>query len=184
VCNSNQGECAFVGKIIGLDRALKRLSHENEHLSVLAVFFAAFCLSVAAVAQTMPTGAAVDAEVRKMMTGAHAKGMAFGVIDRGKVGYVQAYGIRYVKEDPLTKDTVMCGASLTKTVFAYMVMQLIDQGKLNLDTPLKDDLDKAAAELWPGSGVPGQVWPVSGSGRRSALGEDHAAHVLYSFHRL
>ena len=37
----------------------------------------------------------------------------------------------------------MYGASLTKTVFAYSVMQLVDQGKLNLDTPIKDDLDKA-----------------------------------------
>jgi CubicO group peptidase (beta-lactamase class C family) len=105
------------------------------------VFFAASCLSVAAVAQTMPTGAAVDAEVNKIMTGAHARGMALAVIDHGKVGYVQAYGIRNVKEGPLTKDTVMYGASLAKTVFAYTV-QFVDQGKLNLDTPLKDDLDK------------------------------------------
>jgi CubicO group peptidase (beta-lactamase class C family) len=29
----------------------------------------------------------------------------------------------------------MYGASLTKTVFAYTVMQLVDPGKLNLDTP-------------------------------------------------
>jgi D-alanyl-D-alanine carboxypeptidase len=51
----------------------------------------------------------------------------------------------------------MYGASLTKTVFAYTVMQLVDQGKLNLDTPLKGRSRQAAAELWSRSGFPGQV---------------------------
>ena len=58
-----------------------------------------------------------------------------------RLSYVQAYGIRNAKGEPLTTDTVMYGASLTKMVFAYHVMQLVDQGKLKLDTPIKDDLD-------------------------------------------
>jgi CubicO group peptidase (beta-lactamase class C family) len=52
-------------------------------------------------------------------------------------------------------DTVMYGASLTKTVFAYTVMQLVDQGKLNLDTPLKDDLDRPLPSY-----APDPVFPV------------------------
>jgi CubicO group peptidase (beta-lactamase class C family) len=107
-----------------------------------AVLCTLFCLPLLVVAQTIPNGAAIDPEVGKIMTHTHAKGMAVAVIDHGKVGYVQAYGIRDAKGDPLTTDTVMYGASLTKTVFAYTVMQLVDQGKLNLDTPIKDDLDK------------------------------------------
>ena len=55
---------------------------------LLAVLFAAFCLPVAAVAQTIPNGAAIDAEVSRIMTHTHAKGMAVAVIDHGKVGYV------------------------------------------------------------------------------------------------
>jgi hypothetical protein len=43
----------------------------------------------------------------------------------------------------------MYGASLTKMVFAYTVMQLVDQGKINLDTPLKDDLDKPLPSYGP-----------------------------------
>ena len=107
-----------------------------------AVLCTLFCLPLLVIAQTIPNGAAIDPEVGKIMTHTHAKGMAVAVIDHGKVGYVQAYGIRDAKGDPLTTDTVMYGASLTKTVFAYTVMQLVDQGKLNLDTPIKDDLDK------------------------------------------
>jgi CubicO group peptidase (beta-lactamase class C family) len=36
----------------------------------------------------------------------------------------------------------MNGASLTKSVFAYTVLQLVDQGKLSLDTPVATYLDK------------------------------------------
>ncbi|MEO6214895.1 MAG: serine hydrolase domain-containing protein [Sphingomonas sp.] len=68
--------------------------------------------------------------------------MAIAIIEGGRVRYVQAYGIRNEHGDPLRTDTVMYGASLTKPVFAYHVLQLVDQGKLALDTPLADYLDK------------------------------------------
>jgi CubicO group peptidase (beta-lactamase class C family) len=114
----------------------------NKALPVLAILATACFLPGGVCAQTIPSGAAIDAEVNRLMTRNGAKGMAVAVIDHGKVGYVHAYGIRNVKGDPLTADTVMYGASLTKTVFAYTVMQLVDQGELSLDAPIKDDLDK------------------------------------------
>ena len=101
----------------------------------------------------------MDAEVGTVMTRTHAKGLAIAVIDHGKVGYVQAYGIRNAEGDPLHTDTVMYGASLTKTVFAYTVMQLVDQGKLNLDTPLKDDLDKPLPSYGPDPVFPDKYGP-------------------------
>src|ERR1017187_6649274 len=78
----------------------------KEVLPLLAVLFPAFCLPVTTLAQTIPNGAAIDAEVSKIMTQTRAKGMAVAVIDHGKVGYVHAYGIRNAKGDPLTTDTV------------------------------------------------------------------------------
>ena len=131
----------------------------NEILLLLAIFFSAFFLPVAADAQTIPIGAAIDAEVSRIMTQTHAKGMAVAVIDRGEVGYVHAYGIRNAKGDPLTTDTVMYGASLTKTVFAYAVLQLVDQGKLNLDTLIKDDLDKPLPSYGPDPVFPNRYGP-------------------------
>jgi CubicO group peptidase (beta-lactamase class C family) len=107
----------------------------------------------------MPNGGAIDPEVSKIMTRTHARGMAVAVIDHGKVGYVHAYGIRNAKGDPLTTDTVMYGASLTKTVFAYTVMQLVDQGKLNLDSPIKDDLDKPLPSYGPDPVFPDKYGP-------------------------
>ncbi len=114
---------------------------------------------VTAAARGIPKGTAIDDEVKKIMTESHAKGMAVAVIDHGKVGYVHAYGIRNAKGDPLTTETVMYGASLTKTVFAYTVMQLVDRGKLRLDTPLKDDLEKPLPTYGPDSVFPNKYGP-------------------------
>jgi CubicO group peptidase (beta-lactamase class C family) len=102
-------------------------------------------------AQKIPDHSAIDARVNKIMTDTQAKGLALAVIDKGNVSYVHAYGVRNAKGDPLTTDTVMYGASLTKTVFAYNVMQLIDQGKLKLDTPIKDILEKPLSSYDDGS---------------------------------
>jgi CubicO group peptidase (beta-lactamase class C family) len=126
---------------------------------LLALPFATLGCLIAAAAQTIPSGTVIDVEVHKIMTGTHAKGMAVAVIDHGEVGYVQAYGVRNAKGDPLTTDTVMYGASVTKTVFAYTVMQLVDQGKLKLDTPLKDDLNKPLPSYGPDPIFPHKYGP-------------------------
>lgn len=136
------------------------------HSVVILLVFSS--LPLAAFAQTTPGGAAIDTEVNKIMTATHANGMAVAVIDHGKVGYVHAYGIRNAKGDPLTADTIMYGASLTKMVFAYTVMQLVDQGKLKLDTPLKDDLDNPLPSYGPDPIFPYKYGPykdLAGDGR-------------------
>lgn len=112
-----------------------------------------------ALAQTIPSGGAIDAKVRGIMTQTGANGMAVAVIDHGRIVYVHAYGIRNAKSDPLTTDTVMYGASLTKTVFAYTVMHLVDEGKINLDTPIADDLDKPLPTYGPDPVFPDKYGP-------------------------
>jgi CubicO group peptidase (beta-lactamase class C family) len=131
----------------------------NKALPVLAVLITACFFSTEAQAQTTPDGAGVDAEVKKLMARTNAKGMAVAVIDHGKVSYVHAYGIRNAKGDPLTADTVMYGASLTKTIFAYTAMQLVDQGKLSLDAPIRDDLDKPLPSYGPDPVFPDKYGP-------------------------
>jgi CubicO group peptidase (beta-lactamase class C family) len=123
------------------------------------LLLALLCLPVASIGQTIPSGAAIDAQVKKIMSNTHAKGMAIAVVDKGKVGYVQAYGIRNANGDPLTINTVMYGASITKTVLAYTTMQLVDQGKLNLDTPIKDDLDRPLTAYGPDPVFPDKHGP-------------------------
>lgn len=73
---------------------------------------------------------------RRAMAETGARGLAIAVIDEGKVRSVQAFGERNAKGDRLTPDTVMYGASLTKTLFAYYALMLVDEGKLDLDRPV------------------------------------------------
>ncbi len=89
----------------------------------------------------------------------HGQGMAVAVIDHGNVRFVTALGARNAKGDPLTTDTVMYGASLTKTLFAYTVMQLVDAGKIKLDTPIKEDLDQPLPSYGPDPVFPDKYGP-------------------------
>ena len=120
---------------------------------------AALGLSLAATAHDLPSGEAIAAEAGKVLARTHGQGLAIAVIDRGQVGFTGAWGVRNAKGDPLTTDTVMYGASLTKTVFAYTVLQLVDQGKLKLDTPLRDDLDKPLPSYPPDAVFPDKYGP-------------------------
>ncbi|MCR6661188.1 MAG: beta-lactamase family protein [Asticcacaulis sp.] len=101
---------------------------------------------LAAEPRPLPAPMAIDAKVSDALKTTGGKGLAVAVIDDGKVAYVHAYGVRNAKGDPLQTDTVMYGASLTKTVFAYTVMKLVDQGRIGLDTPIADDLDRPLIE--------------------------------------
>ena len=57
------------------------------------------------------------------------------------------HGARDAKGNPLQIDTVMYGASITKTVMAYTALTLVDQGKLDLDAPLADYLERPLISL-------------------------------------
>jgi CubicO group peptidase (beta-lactamase class C family) len=101
-----------------------------------ALYLVLLLTSGASFSAWLPGAVAIDAHVRAAMAKTRANGMAIAVIDDGRVAYVQAYGARNAKGDPLQTDTVMYGASLTKTAMAYTTLTLVDQSKLNLDAPL------------------------------------------------
>ena len=104
------------------------------HLTRFAGLLAA--LPLLAAAADIPSSAAIDAEAARLMAATQAQGLAVAVIDGGRVVHVAAYGKRNAAGDPLLPDTVMYAASLTKTVFAYTVMQLAEGGRLNLNEPI------------------------------------------------
>ncbi len=119
--------------------------------AMIACFAALAMLGACA---TTPRQAApgLDAQAQRLMQGAGVQGMALAVIDNGQVVKVAAYGYRNVARAlPLTTDTIMYGASLTKTAFAYMVMQLVDEGRLNLDASVADLLPKPLPEYREGA---------------------------------
>ena len=99
-------------------------------------------LLAAAMATAFPALAADD-PVPGLMKAADVPGLAVAVIRNGKVVSVKAYGYRDVeKKLPLTTDTVMYAASLTKAAFSYALMGLVDEKKLDLDASIATDLPK------------------------------------------
>jgi CubicO group peptidase (beta-lactamase class C family) len=103
----------------------------------------ALCLACAPtkiVIAKKPDRIAVEAERAMAETGAN--GLAIAVIENGKVQSVRSYGIRNAAKEPLTPDTIMYGASLTKSVFGYLVVQLAQENKLQLDQPIANMLPR------------------------------------------
>ena len=109
----------------------------------------------------LPAPAAIDARISAVMSATGSKGLAVAVIDNGDVVYVRTYGVRNAKGDPLTPETVMYGASLTKTVMAFVTLQLVDDGRIALDTPIADDLDKPLPSYGPDPVFPRKYGPYA-----------------------
>lgn len=93
-------------------------------------------------APARPSAGKIDSAARAAMKRTGARGFAMAVVEDGKPVFVRAWGHRNAAGDPLDSDTVMYGASLTKAVFAYTVMQLVEEGKLDLDRPLAEYLPR------------------------------------------
>jgi CubicO group peptidase (beta-lactamase class C family) len=103
------------------------------------------CVLAGSTLHARPKPAAPD--VRALMEREHVNGLAVALIEDGSVKQVAAYGKRSLEKDlPLQTDTVMYGASLTKTAFAYFVLMLVDEKRLTLDTPLATLLPKPLPE--------------------------------------
>jgi CubicO group peptidase (beta-lactamase class C family) len=93
------------------------------------------------------TAKGIDATVEGLMEAGEVPGLALALIRDGKVAYLHAYGLRDVeKKLPLEPQTVMYGASLTKATFAWFVMQLVDEGRIDLDRPISEYLPKPLPE--------------------------------------
>lgn len=114
------------------------------HLVGMVAGMVAVVASPAAAA--LPSKARVAALAGQAMTATGAKGLAIAVIDNGRVASVQAFGARNAKGEPMTPDTVMYGASLTKALFGYYALMLVDEGKLTLDRPVAAMLPKPLPE--------------------------------------
>jgi len=91
--------------------------------------------------------AEIDATVTRLMKAAEVPGTAIAIFNNGKIAYLKTYGMRDTEKNlPLTVNTVMTAASLTKSTFAYMVMQLVQEGMLDLDKPVYQYLPKPLPE--------------------------------------
>ncbi|MGD1066635.1 MAG: serine hydrolase domain-containing protein [Vulcanimicrobiaceae bacterium] len=85
--------------------------------------------------------AEADRLARRVLADAHITGAQLVVVQDGALRWSAAYGLRTrAPERPMDRETTTWAASLTKAVFATYVMQLVEQGRFQLDVPVASQL--------------------------------------------
>jgi len=93
------------------------------------------------------TSAEIDAAITHVMQAAEVPGLALALINNGNVVYLKAYGVKNMSpSEPLTVNSVMVAASLTKVAFAYLVMKLVDDHVIDLDKPICEYLPRPLSD--------------------------------------
>ncbi|PSR55131.1 hypothetical protein AHMF7605_17275 [Adhaeribacter arboris] len=81
--------------------------------------------------------AQLNKTIPQLLDSASIPGLAISVIREGKMAYTQVYGVKSTEtKEKMAINTIFEAASLSKPVFAYACLQLMEQGLLNLDKPL------------------------------------------------
>jgi CubicO group peptidase (beta-lactamase class C family) len=119
---------------------------------------AALCLLAAALCPARPSdllrpdGTALAAEeidriVLALIRRARVAGAGLALFHEGGIGHLKAYGVRDSDKGlPLTEDSVMTAASLSKAAFATVVMRLVAENALDLDRPIQQYLPQPLPE--------------------------------------
>lgn len=90
----------------------------------------------------------LNAKVEYLMKTANVSGVAVSVFNDNKPIFSKTYGLANVQKNvPFEKSSVMYGASLAKMVFAYIVMQYVQEKVIDLDKPLVQYLNKSLPEI-------------------------------------
>jgi CubicO group peptidase (beta-lactamase class C family) len=93
------------------------------------------------------TEAALAKDIPALMEKAGVPGLSIAVIRDGKTAWTGNFGVRNADtKKPVASDTMFNVGSLSKPVFAYGVLKLVDAGRLKLDEPLAPYLPKEFTE--------------------------------------
>src|SRR5579863_37794 len=174
----------------------RRLMVSLRHLATFFLLCGAVCvaqLSTAPIPMNAATEAGLAKDIPTLMEKAGVPGLSIAVIRDGKTAWTESFGVRNAEtKKPVENDTMFNVGSLSKPVFAYGVLKLVDAGKLKLDEPLAPYLPREMTEgdprflqitarlvlshrtgfpNWPGDGkpltihfTPGERFSYSGSG--------------------
>jgi len=75
--------------------------------------------------------------VPELMKKARIPGLQIALIRDGEITWNKGFGVKNANtNEPVTPETIFEAASLTKPFFAYVVMKLVEEKVLELDTPL------------------------------------------------
>jgi CubicO group peptidase (beta-lactamase class C family) len=83
----------------------------------------------------------LDRTVPGLLKEGDVPGLSIGLVRNGELAWHRGFGMKNSQtKEPVTDETVFEAASLSKPVFAYAVLKLVDAGKFDLDRPLNQYL--------------------------------------------
>ena len=83
------------------------------------------------------TVAKIETLVEEIMAGGQVPGAAVGIVKDGELVYANGFGVTELGNDePVTPDSVFAMGSVGKTPTAMAIMQLVEEGKIELDAPV------------------------------------------------
>jgi CubicO group peptidase (beta-lactamase class C family) len=79
----------------------------------------------------------LDTVLLEIMARWEIPGLGVGIVENGQVAYARGFGVQSLEtHTPVTPDSLFCVASVTKCFVATAILQLVEQGRLDLDAPL------------------------------------------------
>ncbi len=89
-------------------------------------------------------------KINQLVTDAEVQGLAVAIFNNKQPVYQNTFGYKdFQKKLVLTDSTNIYGASLSKAVFSVLVMKLVEDNVIDLDTPLESYLPKKIYEYEP-----------------------------------
>jgi CubicO group peptidase (beta-lactamase class C family) len=107
-----------------------------------AAFAALVTLVACGLPRTAPDTADLAREIPRLLRVSGIPGLSMAVVQNGRVVWAGAFGtLNDSAQTPVNPGTIFEAASLSKPVFAYLVLRLADRGEFDLDRPLYEMLE-------------------------------------------
>ncbi|UCC47352.1 MAG: class A beta-lactamase-related serine hydrolase [Gemmatimonadota bacterium] len=91
--------------------------------------------------------AELEQVIPALMDSGGITGLAMAIVSDSAIEWSRGFGVKSSETgEPVDENSVFEAASLSKPVFAYAVLQLVDQGIIDLDTPIADYYDYEVTE--------------------------------------
>ena len=92
----------------------------------------------------------IEAAVSKFMASTHVPGLSVAVVENGEYEWAAGFGLADAENNaPASERTLFRLASISKSLTATAAMQLWEQGKLDLDSPVQKYCPAFPQKPWP-----------------------------------
>ncbi len=79
----------------------------------------------------------IESGIPPILEAARLPGLQVAIINDGLVVYTKGFGVKSVETGhPIDENTIFSALSFSKTIFAHLVLQLVGEGRIDLDKPL------------------------------------------------